>query len=109
VAFVAPSTPGFAHNPLPHPVAQFAAQAATVQVRESIPDAAPPVSIISEQRTAAWAGPQGDDHWLRDSALTASVTLTPAAEGCPYLLPTQEKETWQHLSRPPPATGSHAA
>lgn len=108
-AFVGALAPSLAQNSLPHPVAPIAAHAVTTAVRDGIPDVAPTVSSVSEQQPAAWAGPQGDHLWQRDSALRASVAPRPAADGFPYLLPTQEKETWQHLSRPPPATGSHAA
>ena len=108
-AFVGALGPSLAQGSLPHPAAQLAAYDVTAEVRGGVPSMAPVVDIIGEQRPAAWAGPQGDHLWLRDSALRASVTLTSAADGFRYLLPAQEKETWQHLCRPPPATGSHAA
>jgi hypothetical protein len=108
-AFLGAFAPRLAQNSLPHPVAQLAAYDVTTEVRGGEPSMAAIVDIIGEQRPAAWAGPQGAYLWLRDSALRASVTLTSAADGFPYLLPMQGKETWQHPCRPPPATGSHAA
>lgn len=108
-AFAGALALGLAQNSLPHPAAQLAAYDVTAEVRGGVPSMAPVVDIVGEQLPAAWAGPQGAYLWLRDSALSESVTLTSAPDGFPYLLPRQEKETWQHLSRPPPATGSHAA
>jgi hypothetical protein len=108
-AFVGALAPSFTRSSLPHPAAQFSAYDVTAEVWGGVPSMAPIVDIIGEQRPAAWAGPQGDHFWLRDSALRASVTLTSAADGFPCSLPAQEKGTWQHLGRPPPATGGHTA
>lgn len=107
-AFVAASTPGLARDPLPAHTAQVAVPA-TAEVTESVPSVAPIAANFSEQQTAAWAGAQGNDHWLRDSALRTSLPLAPAANALPSPLPPQEQGTWEHLSRAPPAPGGQCA